>query len=200
MKTSTQYRVLDFLKSYHQQHGYPPSLAEIAMGIGVRSRSLISRHIHSLAKAGYIELEPGKYRQIRLKPLSQPQVPILGRIAAGLPIAAITDSDAIDVIDLLVRDQRGTKLFGLIVQGDSMIEEGIFDGDIVLCEKRDTAEDGEIVIALIDHAEATLKRFYKAKNGMISLVPANIALKPQVYEAHRVQIQGIFRGLVRLSR
>lgn len=201
MSNATQYKVFKFLKSYIREHEHPPSLAEIAQGIGVRSRSLISKHIHSLAKAELIDLVPGKYRQIRLKQTTTPtsQLPILGCIAAGLPIEAITDNDTVDVIDLLVGSQQ-KKLFGLKVKGDSMVDEGIFDGDIVLCEQRETAHEGEIVVALIDKQEATLKRFYKQKNGTVSLVPANIALKPQVYEAHRVQIQGIFRGLVRLSR
>lgn len=199
MSKSTQHNVFQFLKSYIHQHGLPPSLAEIAEGIGVRSRSLISRHIHALAKADLIDLVPGQYRQIRLKPTAQQQLPLLGRIAAGRPIEAIAAQDAIDVVDLLI-DHRQGKRFALRVKGDSMIEEGIYDDDIVLCEERDTASDGEIIVALIDDQEATLKRFYRQKNGTISLVPANIAMKPQIYEAHRVKIQGIFRGLIRLSQ
>ena len=199
MKASTQQKVLDYLKSYIKRHDYPPTLADIAAGIGIQSRSLISKHIHALAEAGYIDLVPGKYRQIRLKnTASQVQIPILGRIAAGLPIEALADQDAADVMDLLVNDYQ--HLFALRVKGDSMVEEGIYEGDLVLCEQRQTAQEGDIVVALIDNSEATLKRFYKQKNGTVSLVPANIALKPQIYEAHRVQIQGVFKGLLRLRQ
>src|SRR6185312_1882575 len=176
MKKSTQQKVLEYLKSYIKRHDYPPTLAEVAEGIGVQSRSLISKHIHTLAEAGYIDLVPGKYRQIRLKTLSQAQIPILGRIAAGSPIEALETQDPADVMDLLGGSQQ--PLFALQVKGDSMVEEGIYEGDLVLCEQCDTAHDGEIVVALIDNNEATLKRFYKQKNGMVSLVPANIALKP----------------------
>ncbi len=199
MTTPAQSRVYEFICSYINKHGYSPTLIEIAQGIEVRSKSLISRYVHALAEAELIELVPGTHRNIRLKPLSEPRIPLLGRIAAGLPIEAIADNNAVDVIDLLAGYQQD-KLFGLTVKGDSMVDEGIFDGDIVLCEKRQAAQEGEIVVALIDNHEATLKRFHKQKNGSISLVPANIALKPQVFEAHRVQIQGIFRGLIRLSR
>lgn len=198
MSTSTQQKVLEYLKAYIKRHDYPPTLAEIAQGIGVQSRSLISRHIHALAESGYIDLVPGKYRQIRLKPAAPAQIPILGRIAAGLPLEALADQDAADVVDLLVNAYQS--MFALKVKGDSMVEEGIYEGDLVLCERRETARDGEIVVALIDNNEATLKRFYKQKNGTISLVPANIALKPQLYEAHRVQIQGVFKGLLRLRQ
>jgi repressor LexA len=199
MSNPTQSKAYEFIRSYIRSYGYSPTLTEIASGIAVRSKGLISRYVHALAEADLIELVPGTHRSIRLKPIAEPKIPLLGRIAAGLPIEAISDHDAIDVVTLLTESQQG-KSFGLVVKGDSMVDEGIFDGDIVLCEKRETALAGEIVVALIDQQEATLKRFYKQKDGTISLVPANIALKPQVYEAHRVQIQGVFRGLIRLSR
>lgn len=199
MSNPTQSKVYEFIKAYVRRCGYSPTLTEIASGIAVRSKGLISRYVHALAEADLIELLPGTHRNIRLKPLAEPKIPLLGRIAAGSPIEAISDHDAVDVVVLLTESQQG-KSFGLVVKGDSMVDEGIFDGDIVLCEKRETALEGEIVVALIDQQEATLKRFYKQKDGTISLVPANIALKPQVYAAHRVQIQGVFRGLIRLSR
>lgn len=199
MTTPNHFKVFDFIRRHINQHGYSPSLMEIAQAIGVASKGLISRYVHALEDEGLIELVPGERRNIRLKPAPESKIPLLGSIAAGLPIEAISDNDAIDVVNLLMENQR-SQLFGLRVKGDSMVDEGIFDGDIVLCEKRDAAQAGEIVVALIDGHEATLKRFYKQKDGTVSLVPANIALKPQVYEAQRVQIQGIFRGLIRLSR
>lgn len=198
MTNPTQTKTYDFICSYIRKFGYSPTLTEIANGIAVRSKSLISRYVHALAEADLIELVPGSHRSIRLKELPEPKIPLLGQIAAGLPIEAVSDHNAVDIVDILTGNYGN--LFGLKVKGDSMVDEGIFDGDIVLCEKRQTAQEGEIVVALIDQQEATLKRFHKQKNDTISLVPANIALKPQVYAAHRVQIQGIFRGLIRLSR
>lgn len=199
MTNPTQTKTYEFICSYIRKYDYSPTLTEIAQGINVRSKSLISRYVHALAEADLIELVPNSHRSIRLKPTPEAKIPLLGKIAAGLPIEAVTENEAVDVIDLLSGNQAGN-LFGLTVKGDSMVDEGIFDGDIVLCEKRQNAQTGEIVVALIDNQEVTLKRFHKQKNNTIALIPANISLKPQIYEAQRVQIQGIFRGLIRLCR
>lgn len=199
MAKSKQYAVYEFIKAFIKQHGYSPSLTEIAAGVGVSSKSLISRYVHGLTEAGMIDLVAGERRAIRLKSSPQPQIPVIGRIAAGQPIEAIAEADALDVVQLLTEHAR-SRTFALVVKGDSMVGEGILEGDMVLCEQRDTAEDGDIVVALIDKREATLKRFYLNKNGTITLAPANITLKSQIYAADRVTIQGIFRGLIRLSR
>ncbi len=199
MLTPNHYKVYDFIKSYIKSQHCAPTLQEIAEGIGLRAKSLISRYVHALAQAGLLELSPGK-RQIRLveQPSHEPQIPLLGCIAAGKPIEAIAEADAPDVIDMLTTSMR-FKPFALKVKGDSMVDEGILDGDVILCEPANTAFNGDIVVALIDDQEATLKRLYHSK-GSVMLVPANIALKPQRYEAHRIKVQGIFRGLVRMSR
>lgn len=200
MLTTTQQKIFEFIKTFIKEYQYSPTLAEIARGIGAQNRSLICYHVQALERAGFIDRLPGKNRQIRLKAKTAAKIPLLGLIAAGKPIEAISLDDAEDVVELLLEAQR-SKPFALRVKGDSMIEEGIFDGDIVLCEQRDTAQTGEIIVALIDNHETTLKRFHPNKKaGTVTLAPANMTLKPQVYETRRIKIQGIFRGLIRLTR
>lgn len=199
MITPYQHKAYLFIKDFIQENGYAPSLMEIANGIGVKSKSLISRYIHALKKAGLIDLEEGKRRHIRLKPKQAGGIPFMGYIAAGLPIEAITENDTLDIVDLLASTPRIGQ-YALKVKGDSMIEEGIFDGDIILCEARNFARDGEIIVALIDNHEATLKRITNQHDGTIVLTPANANHKPQIYVAARVQIQGVFIGLIRINR
>jgi repressor LexA len=199
MITPTQSKVLAYIRAFVREHEYSPTLAEIAKGLGLRAKSVISRAVHALAAADQLELLPGERRAIRLKPLVAPHIPLLGTIAAGQPIEAIAEVDADDVITLLLNAYHA-KPFALKVKGDSMIEEGILDGDIVLCEQNASPQNGDVVVALIDNGAATLKHFYAQKNGTVLLVPANITHTPQVYEAARVTIQGIFRGLIRLRR
>ncbi len=199
MVTPTQHKIFEFIKKYITQNGYSPSLVEIAKGIGVRSKSLISRYVHALVEAGFIELETGQYRQIRLKETHKPTLPLLGRIAAGRPIEAIAEHEQPNVMDFLQNDPYSSR-YALQVKGDSMIDEGIWDGDLILCEPRSHASNGEIVVALIDEQEATLKRIQHNNNGTITLHPANATLHPIHYAAHRIRVQGIFVGLVRLSQ
>lgn len=196
MITPTQQRIYQFIKQFIKEQGYSPSLVEIANGIGVRSKSLISRYVHVLKKAGLLDLEPGCYRQVRLKPDRQ-TIPLMGRVAAGVPIEAIAQQ-TLDLNDLFAK-QLHTPLFALQVKGDSMIEEGIFDGDLIFCEAKENATEGDIVVALIDEHEATLKRIHFQNDGKIVLIPANAALRSLVYDSHRVRIQGIFAGLIRLN-
>ncbi len=150
---------------------------------------------------GFIRIEPDRARGIRLsrgraaatRPLT---LPLLGRIAAGRPIEAIPGEDEIDLSEFFVNRDR----FVLRVQGDSMIEDGILDGDMVIVEKRETAENGEIVVALIDGIEATLKRLQKNRDGSVTLRPANSQMPPMRYPAARVRIQGVVVGQFRSYR
>ena len=193
--TRGQQRAYEFIKQFIAQHNYAPSLIEIAQGIGIRSKSLISRYVHALVKQGVIELAAGQYRQIRLK-AENAGIPLMGAIAAGRPNEALS-TETSDIIGLL-QDQARLEPFALKVKGDSMIEEGIVDGDMVLCEPRTQARNGEIVVALIDEQEATLKRIQYTANNTITLHPANAALSPMTFPAEQVRIQGIYMGLVRL--
>lgn len=198
MTTPTQLKIYDFIKSYIAENSHSPSLVEIAQGIGIRSKSLISRYVHALKKQGLIDLDPKGYRQIRLK-IPSGSIPLMGRIAAGSPIEALPQNETINLHELVTSQER-VSVFALEVKGDSMIDEGIFNGDLVLCESRNAAREGEIVVALIDNQEATLKRIsYQIKDNII-LTPENPALLPKMYEAHRVSVQGIFIGLIRMNK
>lgn len=195
--TDKQRLALDFIQRYIATHTVSPRLQEIAEGIGIRSRGVAHRYVRALTDAGFIETDSGKHRGIRLlRPNPQRDesiLPLLGKIAAGKPIEAIPGEDEIDL-----RDFFGHNNFAVRVQGDSMIEAGIMDGDTAIIKFCETANDGDIVVALIDETETTLKRFQRSKKGRyIKLIPANKEMEPMVYEASRVRIQGVLIGQLR---
>jgi len=195
--TEKQNIVLDFIQHYVVTHGVSPKLHEIADGIGIQSCGVAHRYVQALRDAGFIESESGKHRGIRLlktdKQRARSSLPMLGKIAAGKPIEAIPGEDEIDLSDFF-----GSHNFAVRVQGDSMIEAGIMDGDTVIIKFCETASDGDIVIALIDETETTLKRFKRSNKGrFIKLIPANKDMEPMVYEAERVRIQGVLIGQIR---
>jgi repressor LexA len=195
--TDKQRLTLDFIERYLATHTVPPKLQEIADGIGIRSRGVAHRYVQALTDAGFITLSNGKHRGIQLlKPnphRPESVLPLLGRIAAGRPIEAIPGEDEIDL-----REFFGHNNFAVRVQGDSMMDAGILDGDTVIIEFRETADDGDIVVALIDESETTLKRFKRSHKGRyIKLIPANKDMEPMVYEASRVRIQGVLIGQLR---
>jgi repressor LexA len=163
------------------------------MGISPSSKSLITRSLRALGKEGKIVLK--KEGRRLLISLSTKQLPLLGRISAGIPIEAIPQYQSIDINTLL----QGESRFALQVKGNSMIEEGILDGDIIICRQSDTAKEGEIIVALIDQQNTTLKRISYKMNGMVTLIPANAELKPRAYVPERIHIQGIYVGLVRMN-
>jgi repressor LexA len=153
--------------------------------------------VQALIEAGYVETDGGKHRGIRLlrsnpyRPESR--LPLLGEIAAGKPIEAIPGQDEIDLSEFFGRNN-----FAVRVKGDSMIDAGILDGDTVIIAFRETANDGDIVVALIDESETTLKRFKRSQRGKyIKLIPENSEMEPMVYEAERVRIQGVLIGQLR---
>ena len=195
--TDKQRLTLDFIQRYIAKHTVPPKLQEIAEGIGINSRGVAHRYVQALADTGFIETGSGKHRGIRLlrpNPHHDESIlPLLGKIAAGKPIEAIPGEDEIDL-----RDFFGDNNFAVRVQGDSMIEAGIMDGDTVIIEFRETANDGDIVVALIDESETTLKRFKRSHKGRyIKLIPANKDMEEMVYEASRIRIQGVLIGQLR---
>jgi len=168
----------------------PPSLDELAQGLGMRSRGSLHRHIQALVDAGLVEPMDGKKRGVRLassRDEGKDELPLLGRIAAGQPIAALPQPETFEVPSQLRRDRP---CYVLEVDGDSMIDEGIFDGDWVVVEQRDRADNGELVVALIDGEEATLKRIEQRADKVI-LHPANADHAPQEYRPEQVAIQGV---------
>jgi repressor LexA len=198
MPTDRSREVYDFLDAYIARHGRAPKLREIADHLGIRSRGVVHRYLSALRDEGLIVIEPDVSRGVRLRGRRPAPgvLPLAGRIAAGRPIEAIAGEDEIDLSEFFVNHNR----FVLRVQGDSMIEDGILDGDMVVVEKRDTADNGEIVVALIDGVEATLKRLQKNRDGSVTLRPANARLAPLRLSAARVRIQGVVVGQFRSYR
>ena len=201
MPTDRSRQVYDFVRAYVARHGYAPKLREIAAHLGITSRGVVHRHLRALEQEGLISIESDLARGIRLRKgrgtAARPfTLPLLGRIAAGRPIEAIPGEDEIDLSEFFVNGNR----FVLRVQGDSMIEDGILDGDMVVVEQRETADNGEIVVALIDGMEATLKRLQKNRDGTVTLRPANSQMTPMRYPAARVRIQGVVVGQFRSYR
>lgn len=194
---------LDFIQRFIQNHRHGPLLTEVALGIGIKSKGTVHRYIQALANAGYITLHSGRHRGIALTDISQNNsttinnadytLPVLGRIAAGQPIEAIADTESINLADFFMGPDR----FVLHVSGDSMIEAGILDGDMVIIQRADHAPDGCIVVALIDDNEATLKRLGHSSDGSIMLIAENHTIPPMIYPAERVRIQGRLVGQMR---
>ncbi|MBT2971255.1 MAG: repressor LexA [gamma proteobacterium symbiont of Ctena orbiculata] len=196
MLTPTQDRTLAFIRRYLKRRGYAPSLIEIAEGIGISSKGTAHRHVQALAEAGAIRLIAGRKRGIELVEAEQGSklsLPLLGAIAAGRPIEAIAGRDRLDLADYLLGDNR----YALQIKGDSMVGIGILDGDLVIIEGCDSAEDNAIVVALIDDEEATLKRLKRLKSGRIKLIAENPNIPPMTYAAKRVRIQGVLVGQLR---
>jgi len=199
MTTPLQHKIYQFIETCIQNQGYAPSLLEIARGIGIspKSLSLVSRSIHALADEGRLKFDKKGYRSIQLVEREHSYhdyLPLMGRIAAGVPIEAIEQKQFIDFSQF-----KGGHHFALEVKGDSMIEEGILDGDYVICQQAQQAREGEIVVALIEEREATLKRISYKIQDRITLIPANPTLKPKAYLPQHVSIQGIYRGLLRMK-
>jgi repressor LexA len=195
--TKRQREILDYLDEFIQQHGYAPSLEEIGRRFGLSSLATVHKHLTNLQEKGFIKRAWNRSRSVELVPTRMAgravDLPLLGYVAAGAPIEAITTSETIAVPETLTGRQD---TYVLRVRGDSMIDEQIRDGDFVIVEDRKTADNGEMVIALIGGAEVTLKKFYR-DNGRVRLQPANPAMQPLVLNAEQVQIQGVVVGVMR---
>ena len=204
MLTHQQEKLLQFINNFQLKSNVTPSFDEMKDGLGLKSKSGIHRILSALEERGYIRKLNNRARAIEVLKFPNNKtkysnnnsitIPILGKIAAGHPIDAITDNtNYIDIPQSLLG--KG-EYFLLEVEGDSMINAGIFDGDQVIIEKRNDAKNGEIVVALIDNNEATLKRIYK-RGQQLALQPENPAFKTVIYGPDRVQVQGILKQLIR---
>lgn len=201
-RTQRQKEVLDYLTRFLAKHGHEPSYSQIARHFGVSSKATIAKHISALEKRGLIKRahDDGTFTlAVNMGDAAADavcEVRLVGRIAAGAPIDAIEDTEMICVPRFLLGRVRPERIYALRVKGDSMIDEHICDGDIALIESRNEARDGEIVVALIDRARATLKRIFRFGDE-IELRPSNAQLQPLRLHASRVEVQGIFRSLMR---
>ena len=199
--TKRQKQVLDFIARFQDENGYCPSYEEIAHGLDLASLATVHKHISALENKSYLkrgfnqsrslELAP-KYlqEQRRTRPL---EVPLLGRIAAGSPVESVEQRETLNFADFAGNGNT----FALEVRGNSMIEDHICDGDLILLEKVSQIRDGDIVVALVGGSETTLKRFYREAGDQVRLQPANAALKPIIVAARDVQIQGRLLAVLR---
>jgi repressor LexA len=196
--TKRQREILDYLNEFIQQHGYAPSLEEVGRRFNLSSLATVHKHLTNLQEKGFIRRAWNRSRSVELLPSRSAgravELPLLGYVAAGQPIEAVATSESIAVPESLVTGKRDT--YVLRVRGDSMIDEQIRDGDWVVVEDRRAADNGEMVIALVDGQDATLKKFYK-ENGRVRLQPANPTMAPILVDPNNVQIQGVVVGVMR---
>ena len=190
--TSRQKEIYDFLKDKIRNRGYGPTVREIGSQFGIRSPNGVMCHLKALEKKGLITRESHMSRAIQLSesPQDRMSLPLAGQIAAGSPMLAVEQNERVDFAPLFDPEDH----FCLKVKGDSMVEDQIAEGDYVVVRSQKTCRDGEIVVALVDGQDATLKRFYKERDR-VRLVPANSSMKP-IYSSN-VEVLGVVVGLVR---
>jgi repressor LexA len=208
--TPRQKEVLDFVVDYIGRHGYSPSFEEIAAGLKLSSLATVHKHVSALEQKGYLRRRFNESRSIEVSPsyleaererlqarlAGQREVPLLGRIAAGSPVESVATPEGLNLGEFTESED----IYALRVKGDSMIEDHICSGDYVLVQRVAEVRDGEIVVALVDGMETTLKRFYREPDGRIRLQPANAELAPIFVEPERLQIQGRVLAVLRKFR
>jgi len=197
--TRRQSEILKYLQEHIRDKGYAPSFEEIAEQFGFQSLATVHEHLTNLERKGYIHRTHNESRAIEVLPpkgqAGATEIPLLGRVAAGTPIESIMTQETLAVPDSLL-PRRGPN-YALKVQGESMIDEHITDGDYVVVHGKQAAENGEMVIALVNGAEATVKRFYREPGGWIRLQPANATMQPMRFHERDVLIQGVVVGVIR---
>lgn len=197
--TKRQKEILDYLTGFIDEHGYAPSFEEIARAFHYGSLATVHEHLSNLERKGYIRKSYNESRSIEMVPEQGSgaglELPLLGAVAAGLPIEAVPDQESVSVPLDMVRSGRDN--FVLRVEGNSMIDEQIRDGDYIVVTAQPTASDGEVVVALVGGDSATVKKLYREAGGRVRLQPANPAMDPIIVKASDVAIQGVVVGLIR---
>ena len=203
--TKRQKQMVDYLQQYIEQNGYAPTLAEIGQFFGLSSLATVHKHLHNLEAKGFIRRTHNHSRALEIENgngngngnhAGLRRLALVGQVAAGIPIEAVEGNDTISVPEEFVhRDNT----FCLRVKGESMIDEGIRDGDYIIVEGRDSANSGETVVALIGD-EATVKKYYPGENGTVRLQPANPTMEPIYVNANDMRIRGVVVGLMRHYR
>ncbi len=207
--TKRQKQVLDFIARFVDENGYSPSYEEIAHGLGLASLATVHKHIATLSSKNYLKRGVNRSRSLEIAPryaqdqrrrqrdpIALPEIPLLGRIAAGAPVEAVEQRATLSFEDFAGHGDT----YALQVRGESMIEDHICDGDMILLERAADVHDGDIVVALVGGTETTLKRIYREPGERIRLQPANSTLQPIVVPAATVQIQGRLLAVLRKYR
>lgn len=192
--TRLEQKILDSIKSYYEKYNEMPTIRGIGKIVDISSPGTIGRYVNSLVSKGYLQRDIRTWRGLKLITFDgEKSLPLMGRIAAGKPIEAISGENELNPNSLLVGENR----YALQVIGDSMIDAGIRDRDWVIIHSQDTANDGQIVVALIDHTETTLKYLHHLKDDLIELRPANTVLSAMRYMSDRILIQGVLVAQMR---
>jgi repressor LexA len=198
--TKRQKEILDYIGAYIGDRGYAPSFEEIAEHFGYSSLATVHEHLSNLERKGYIRKSYNESRSIELVGVDGSggagiELPLLGTVAAGLPIEAVQDTETLAVPPDMVR--RNKRNYVLRVEGNSMIDESIRDGDYIVVSAQENAEDGQMVVALVRGEAATVKKLYREGRDRIRLQPANPTMEPIIENARDVQIQGVVVGVIR---
>jgi repressor LexA len=197
--TKRQKEILDYIGAFIEDRGYAPSFEEIADHFGYASLATVHEHLSNLERKGYIRKSYNESRSVELvsRGTTSPalELPLLGAVAAGLPIEVMEDRETLAVPPDMVRRRKDN--YVLRVEGNSMIEEQIRDGDYIVVQAQETAEDGQMVVALVDGNSATVKKLYREGGNRVRLQPANPTMVPIVVDADDVRIQGVVVGVIR---
>jgi repressor LexA len=197
--TRKQRDILDYVTGMIEAQGLAPSFGEIAEHFGYNSLATVHEHLSNIEEKGYIRRGHNESRAIEILPprgtAGATEIPLLGTVAAGMPIESVMAGEVVQVPDSML-PRRGPN-YALKVQGESMIDEQILDGDLVVVNGRESADNGEMVIALVNGSEATVKRFYREPGGWIRLQPSNTTMRPMRFQEGDVLIQGIVVGVIR---
>jgi repressor LexA len=197
--TKRQREILNYLTAYAEQNGFAPSFEEIAENFSYNSLATVHEHLTNLERKGYIKRSYNESRAIEILPSDAApraiDLPLLGSVAAGMPIEALEANETFCVPETMVG--RGGSHYVLRVRGNSMVDEHIRDGDFVVVNERERADNGEMVIALLNGTSATVKKYYRERDGRIRLQPANDTMQPIYVHENDVKIQGIVVGVLR---
>jgi repressor LexA len=198
--TKRQKQLLDYVDQYINENGYAPTLQEVGHYFGLSSLATVHKHLHNLETKGYIKRKHNHSRALevaaRRKRAGAQELPLVGQVAAGAPIEQFETPDTLNVPEDFVRKDN---TYCLRVRGESMVEEGIRDGDYIIVEGRDGATNGDTVVALVN-GEATVKKYYREQDGRIRLQPANATMQPIFAGEGEVQVRGVVVGLMRRYR
>jgi repressor LexA len=191
-----QYKIYQFIKQFLTEHGYSPTLLEIAEGVGIspRSKGLVSRYVHALVKSGRLIFDRKGYRNIHLAPATNLQLSVVGEIAAGSPIEPVTKHEVLDLNAIFYEE----KTHLLVVRGDLLLHDGILNGDKIICSRQQDATDGALAVVVVDDLPPAIKRVHYPDDKTVVLKTANPASNATTHLKEKVAIQAVVVGVLRL--